>query len=260
MAYIFDPIRNTFIDDEDKSLGNKLALNDEEIDKVIKQIDDKFGPGTVVPASELPSKEDPYKDFMDRNPMADASNDEGYLDSRLDEMLKAYQDYLSSAGGSKKVIPLNVFASTYAKENFKDGGMIGGGVIQGEDYGDRSGFATPKLIQGGSRTPVQFRGKYGVRSMLEIPADTPGYLGRSGEQLVFETKSDATRFIKQDLDNLVSLGKLQKEKRPEIIETAEKINEYVNNLIKQGNKKIYLNDIIDEFDTSFILNFVKVLY
>ena len=134
MAYIFDPIRNTFIDDEDKSLGNKLALNDEEIDKVIKQIDDKFGPGTVVPASELPPKEDPYKDFMDRNPMADASNDEGYLDSRLDEMLKAYQDYLSSAGGSKKVIPLNVFASTYAKENFKDGGMIGGGVIQGE-YG-----------------------------------------------------------------------------------------------------------------------------
>ena len=54
MAYIFDPIRNTFIDDEDKSLGNKLALNDEEIDKVIKQIDDKFGPGTVVPASSLP--------------------------------------------------------------------------------------------------------------------------------------------------------------------------------------------------------------
>ena len=71
MAYIFDPIRNTFIDDEDKSLGNKLALNDEEIDKVIKQIDDKFGPGTVVPASELPPKEDPYKDFMDRNPAAD---------------------------------------------------------------------------------------------------------------------------------------------------------------------------------------------
>ena len=74
MAYIFDPIRNTFIDDEDKSLGNKLALNDEEIDKVIKQIDDKFGPGTVVPASELPPKENPYKDFMDRNPAADGGS------------------------------------------------------------------------------------------------------------------------------------------------------------------------------------------
>jgi hypothetical protein len=55
MAYIFDPLRNTFIDDEDTSLGNKLALVDnEEIDKVIKQIDDKFGPGTVFPASDLP--------------------------------------------------------------------------------------------------------------------------------------------------------------------------------------------------------------
>ena len=56
MAYIFDPLRNTFIDDEDTSLGNKLALVDnEEIDKVIKQIDDKFGPGTMTTlASELP--------------------------------------------------------------------------------------------------------------------------------------------------------------------------------------------------------------
>ena len=72
MAYIFDPLRNTFIDDEDTSLGNKLALVDnEEIDKVIKQIDDKFGPGTVFPASELPPKENPYKDFEDRNPAAD---------------------------------------------------------------------------------------------------------------------------------------------------------------------------------------------
>ena len=28
MAYIFDPIQNTFIDDEDTSLGNKLQLNE----------------------------------------------------------------------------------------------------------------------------------------------------------------------------------------------------------------------------------------
>ena len=36
MAYIFDPIRNTFVDDEDTSLGNKLALNDEEFEKLLK--------------------------------------------------------------------------------------------------------------------------------------------------------------------------------------------------------------------------------
>ena len=95
LAYIFDPISNTYIDDEDESLGNKLALS-EDAEKIIKQIDDQFGPGTVFPASELPPKENPYKDFEDRNPAA-------------------------------------------------DGGMIGGGVIEGEDYGDRSGFAEPKL-------------------------------------------------------------------------------------------------------------------
>jgi len=70
MVYIFDPIRNTFVDDEDTSLGNKLALNDTS-EEIIRQIDEQFGPGTVFPASELPPKENPYKDFEDRNPAAD---------------------------------------------------------------------------------------------------------------------------------------------------------------------------------------------
>ncbi len=49
MAYIFDQERNTFIDDEDKSLGNKLALIDnDELEKAIKQIDEQFGPGTTI--------------------------------------------------------------------------------------------------------------------------------------------------------------------------------------------------------------------
>ena len=69
MAYIFDPIRKTYIDDEDQSLGNKLALS-EDVEEIIKQIDDQFGPGTVFPASEVPPKENPYKDFEDRNPAA----------------------------------------------------------------------------------------------------------------------------------------------------------------------------------------------
>jgi hypothetical protein len=48
LAYIFDPLRNTFIDDEDTSLGNKLALvDDDELDKAIRELDEKFGPGTV---------------------------------------------------------------------------------------------------------------------------------------------------------------------------------------------------------------------
>ena len=35
MAYVFDPINNTLIDDEDKSLGNKFALNDDEFQKLL---------------------------------------------------------------------------------------------------------------------------------------------------------------------------------------------------------------------------------
>ena len=121
MAYIFDQERNTFIDDEDKSLGNKLALIDnDELDKAIKQIDEQFGPGTVFPASELPPKENPYKDFEDRNPAA-------------------------------------------------NGGMIGGGIIAGQDMGDRTGFVEPKLIIGGSRTPPEFKGMFGVRTFLTVP-------------------------------------------------------------------------------------------
>ena len=73
LAYIFDPIRNTFVDDEDKSLGNKLALSD-DAQNIMDLINKQMGPGTVFPASDLPEIENPYKDFMDRNPMAQLDN------------------------------------------------------------------------------------------------------------------------------------------------------------------------------------------
>ena len=43
LAYIFDPLRNTFIDDEDTSLGNKLAFLDEDLEKAIREIGEKYG-------------------------------------------------------------------------------------------------------------------------------------------------------------------------------------------------------------------------
>ena len=54
LAYIFDPIRNTFIDDEDKSLGNKLALLDPDLESAIRQIGEKFGPDTIKTLDQLP--------------------------------------------------------------------------------------------------------------------------------------------------------------------------------------------------------------
>ena len=55
LAYIFDPLRNTFIDDEDTSLGNKLALvDDDKLDKAIRELDEKFGSKTIKTLNELP--------------------------------------------------------------------------------------------------------------------------------------------------------------------------------------------------------------
>ena len=47
MAYVYDPINNTLIDDEDKSLGNKLAVLDSDLEKVLQELNEKFGPGTI---------------------------------------------------------------------------------------------------------------------------------------------------------------------------------------------------------------------
>jgi len=54
MAYIFDPLRNTFIDDEDTSLGNKLALLDDDLEKAIREIGEKYGSDTIKTLDQLP--------------------------------------------------------------------------------------------------------------------------------------------------------------------------------------------------------------
>jgi len=58
LAYVFNPTTNTLIDDEDKSLGNKLALNDEEFQKLLDI------PG-VFRASEAPQPP-PKQEVLDR--------------------------------------------------------------------------------------------------------------------------------------------------------------------------------------------------
>ena len=54
LAYIFDPLRNTFIDDEDTSLGNKLALLDDDLEKAIREIGEKYGPDAIKTLDQLP--------------------------------------------------------------------------------------------------------------------------------------------------------------------------------------------------------------
>jgi len=137
LAYIFDQERNTFIDDEDKSLGNKLALIDnDELEKAIKQIDEQFGPGTVFPASELPPKENPYKEFEDRNLMT------GIEDETREYYLKYLEDRPENAkGGKNKIIQLKDFAPAFIKENAADGGLMR------QNFADdpTSNIGTPRL-------------------------------------------------------------------------------------------------------------------
>lgn len=47
MAYVFDYVNNTLIDDEDKSFGNKFAVLDPDLEKVLQELNEKFGSGTI---------------------------------------------------------------------------------------------------------------------------------------------------------------------------------------------------------------------
>ena len=197
MAYIFDPIRNTFVDDEDTSLGNKLALNDEEFEELLKI------PG-VFRASEA-MQPPPRQEVLDREAI-----------------------------------------NRFIRDNRAQGGIIGGGVISGEDYGNRTGFVEPKLIVGGSRTPLEFRGMFGVRTNATVPTNTPGYLGKSGEQAVFATKTDAQRFINEDLDSLIRAGRARfTGYSKEYTKSLEDIKSYVKS--QGGPSKLFLSDLVEMF-------------
>jgi len=114
------------------------------------------------------------------------------------------------------------------------------------DDGGRIGFLKAGLVKGGSRTAPEFRGKYGVRTALTVPETTPGYLGRSGEQVIFDTKNNAERFIKEDAANLTQAAQENKKRSPVIEARLQKIKDFVKAEKKAGKKKIYLDDIIDQ--------------
>ena len=48
-----------------------FRLASAETDRIKNMINEKFGPGTMKPASELPPIQNPFKDFEERNPAAE---------------------------------------------------------------------------------------------------------------------------------------------------------------------------------------------
>ena len=112
--------------------------------------------------------------------------------------------------------------------------------------GGRIGFLKAGLVKGGSRTDAKFRGKYGVRTAVTVPENTPGYLGKSGEQVIFNTKADAERFIKEDAADLRQAAQESKKRSPVMETRLQKIKDIYKNLKASGQKKVYLDDIIDQ--------------
>ena len=80
MAYIFDPIRNTFVDDEDKSLGNKFAILDSDLEKVLQGLNERFGPGTIQQGTQgIPTPPKTIEREMFENAFKDSLADGGRI-------------------------------------------------------------------------------------------------------------------------------------------------------------------------------------
>ena len=71
---------------------------------------------------------------------------------------------------------------------------------------------------------------------LTVPADTPGYLGRTGEQAVFATEADAQRFIDEDIRKLFLESQASKKRSPVIEARLEKIKQYLQRFKKIKSK------------------------
>ena len=70
MKYLLNLGTGALDDVETPTLGEKFALKDDKLEEAIRELDNRFGPRTVIPASEVPQPENQYKDFDDRNPAA----------------------------------------------------------------------------------------------------------------------------------------------------------------------------------------------
>jgi len=80
LAYVFDPINNTLIDDEDKSLGNKFAVLDSDLEKVLRELNERFGPGTIQEGTEgIPTPPKTIEREMFKNAFKDSLADGGRI-------------------------------------------------------------------------------------------------------------------------------------------------------------------------------------
>ena len=132
MAYIFDPIQGTFIDDKDKTLGNKLMLAD--------LVDDlEPGPLKDEMQEDFDPSQETYEEYLQRKRlgdrpflMADGGRvnlntgsglplDPMDIDNKLQEVINAFKKL---SPRSQNRIGFQRFFEIYAKENFATGGRV----------------------------------------------------------------------------------------------------------------------------------------
>ena len=78
MKYIYNPVTGTLDDVETPNLGEKYFAS-AETDEIIKTIDDKFGPGTLFPASDAPTPPKTIERDMYKNAFRDNAADGGMM-------------------------------------------------------------------------------------------------------------------------------------------------------------------------------------
>ena len=78
MKYIYNPVTGTLDDVETPNLGEKYFAS-AETDEIIKTIDDKFGPGTLFPASDAPTPPKTIERDMYKNAFRDNAANGGMM-------------------------------------------------------------------------------------------------------------------------------------------------------------------------------------
>tara|TARA_R100001129_G_scaffold90608_1_gene61822 strand:+ start:584 stop:2647 length:2064 start_codon:yes stop_codon:yes gene_type:complete len=201
-----------------------------QFESILDKLQRKLGKQTIRKASTIarpkPKPEvvemNLFNEFMKRNPKADGGSVNGSEQAAFRAKVEELMD-----------------------DGYDFGEAVREAMRQGYQDGGRIGFLKAGLVKGGSRTAPEFRGKYGVRTAVTVPENTPGYLGRSGEQVIFNTKADAERFIKEDAADLRQAAQESKKRSPVIEARLQKIRDFVKAEKKAGKKTIYLDDIID---------------
>ena len=264
MAYVFDPINNTLIDDEDKSLGNKLALNDEEFQKLL----DIPGVFRASEAPQPPQRPDVQEieainRFMRDNPVKKAEG--GRLKAAIPLLAPALLPYAAAFLGTAATgLGLQRQIQNYFENNpdaidkFKDYisrsiGYTGEGQVFGPDDKDRK-EAEPIILS----TPIEtkditdYRESFGddelAKSLLKtrpetFPAETEKLPITSGETkpidqgpIIFKNKK--VENVKKKFDKVDELLKITGPGGPE---RSKKIDNIRNKKLADDIKNLIDN-------------------